>query len=153
MYKVKISGYYKTNDNKKVDYNNETVIIPDCREEAIQAMVINRVVDRAFSQAKQPYLARGKCYIDNYVKDDKMKPSYEGKNLKELSWDELEDLAIAYDLEEVPLFRSTSLREARVKAYRAYCNVVKGANLSSDFDFANAADIVLGDVKETRKAE
>ena len=74
MYKVKISGYYKTNDNKKVDYNNETVIIPDCREEAIQAMVINRVVDRAFSQAKQPYLARGKCYIDNYVKDDKMKP-------------------------------------------------------------------------------
>ena len=152
MYKCVISGYYLSGKDK-VEYNDVEVTIPNCPESMILGNIINRVVHRKFCDAKKPYYGRGVCYVDKYTKDDRMKPSFNGKYLKELNWEELQDLAIAYSLIEVPLFRSMDLRTARQIAYRAYCNKVKGQNLDMSFDYVNAPDVLLGDGKNTSEAE
>ena len=149
MQKVTISGYYLSNGNK-VDYNNVEVIIPDCPESRMLSALINRVLPRHF--ATQSFSANGKCFIDK-VRKSNAKASYAGKNLKELEWDEIQDLAIALDLVEVPLFRASSLREAREKTYRAFCNKVLGKDLKIGFDFANADDFVLEEDKNTSNAD
>lgn len=144
MLKVTISGYYLSNGNK-VDYSGVECQVPECPESYLLSEVINRVVPQKFADAKQSYSAPGKCYIDKVTKN-KLKPSYNGKNIKELGWAELEDLAIAYTLREVPLFRSSSLVDARIKAYKEFCNKVKGMNLKDGFDYHNAEDFVVGDL-------
>ena len=147
MLKLKISGYYKAGKDKK-NYNGVDVVIPNCDKEVILGNVINRVVPVIFAD----YTERGKCHVDKVTKDDKMKPSYDGKEIKELEEEDIQQLAIAYGLSEVPLYHQESLFDSRRKAYRAYCNKVKGMNLDVDFDFENAEDFTLGN-KRKEKAE
>lgn len=147
MLKVTISGYYLSNGSK-VDYNNVDVQMPECDEGYILSEVINRMIPQKFSDAKQSYSAPGKCYIDKVTKT-KSKPSFNGKNIKELGWVEIEDLAIAYNLRSVPLFRSSSLVDARIKAYQEFCNKVKGMDLKDGFDYKNAENFVVGDATST----
>ena len=145
MLKLRISGYYKSNRDKK-NYNNVEVMIPDCEKELILGNVINRVVPVIFSD----YTDRGKCHIDKVTKDAKIKPSFSGKNIKEMEENELQDLAIAYNLSEVPLCRAQSLWDIRQKAYRAYCNKVLEMNLAVDFDYAVAEDVIVGKASEEK---
>lgn len=151
MQKVIISGYYLSN-GQRVDYNGVEVVIPDCPETLLISNLINRVVPRFFSTADKPYSANGKCFIDKVKKDTKTKPSYAGKSLKNLEWNEIQDLAIALNLNEVPLFRACSVREARQKTYRAFCNKVMGKELSQSFDFVNAEDFLLEEDKKSSNA-
>lgn len=139
MLKLKISGYYKSGRDKK-NYNGVDVVIPDCEKEYMLGNVINRVVPVIFKD----YTDRGKCHIDKVTKDDKLKPSYEGKNIKDLEEEDIQQLAIKYGLSEVPLYHQESLFDSRRKAYRAYCNKVKGMNLDVDFNFDVAEDFTLG---------
>jgi hypothetical protein len=147
MLKLKISGYYKAGKDKK-NYNGVDVVIPNCEKEVILGNVINRVVPVIFAD----YTERGKCHVDKVTKDDKMKPSYDGKEIKELEEEDIQQLAIAYGLSEVPLYHQESLFDSRRKAYRAYCNKVKEMNLDVDYDFENAEDFTLGN-KRKEKAE
>ena len=147
MLKLKISGYYKAGKDKK-NYNGVDAVIPNCEKEVILGNVINRVVPVIFAD----YSERGKCHVDKVTKDDKMKPSYDGKEIKELEEEDIQQLAIAYNLTEVPLYHQESLFDSRRKAYRAYCNKVKGMNLDVDYDFENAEDFTLGN-KRKEKAE
>lgn len=148
MQKVIISGYYLSN-SEKVDYNSIEVVVPDCKPELLQSVLINRVVPVKFSDCAKPYTGRGKCFIDKVKKDTRTKPTYSGKALKELDWNEMQDLAIAFELNEVPLFRSTSIREARMKTYQEFCNKILGKDLKAGFDFMNADDLVLEEDKKS----
>lgn len=143
MLKVKISGYYKAGKDRK-NYNGIEALLPDCPQEFILGNVINRIVPTLF----EDYTERGKCHVDKVTKDARIKPSYDGKNIKELEEKDIQQLAIAHSLIEVPLYHQASLFDARRKAYRAYCNTVKGMNLDVDFDFEVAEDFVLGKKKE-----
>jgi len=151
MLKLTISGYYLSN-GKKVDYTNTEVLIPECPEGYMLSEVINRVVPQKFSDAKEPYSTHGKCYIDKVTKT-KAKPSYNGKHIKELGWAEIEDVAIAYTLRSVPLFRACSLVDARIKLYQEFCNTVRGMNLKNGFDYKNAEDFVLGELSSADTTE
>ena len=152
MQKVVISGYYLSNSDK-VDYNNVEVVVPDCNPVLLQSVLINRVIPVKFSEGEKPYTGRGKCFIDKVKKDTRTKPSYSGKSLKDLDWNEMQDLAIAFDLNSVPLFRSTSIREARMKTYQEFCNKVLGKDLKAGFDFVNADDLVLEEDKKSSEPE
>ncbi len=140
MYKVRISGLYKSGD-KSIDFDT-TVTMPECKEEMILSNVQNRVVSRTFKEAKYPFTRLVKCYVDDFKKE-KGNPSYMGKKIKELDWDEIQDVAIAYDLRRVPLYRSVAIRDAREVLYREFCNSVKGTNYEIGFDYGNAADFVI----------
>lgn len=145
MLKIKISGYYKSGKDRK-NYNNVEVCMPECDENVMLGNVINRVVPVVFPD----YCERGKCHIDKIQKDDKLTPSYTGKLIKDLEEEDIQQLAIAYGLTEVPLFHQESLFDSRRKVYRHYCNKVKGMNLDVDFDFENAENFMLG---KKRKVE
>lgn len=146
MLKLKISGYYQASKERK-NYNGVEVEIPDCDKEMILGNVINRVVPVLFSD----YTERGKCHVDKVSKDDKIKAKYEGKKIKDLEEDEIQHLAIAFGLSEVPLYHQGSLFDARRIAYRAYCNKVKGMELDAEFDFEAADNFVLGNKKSEDK--
>ena len=139
MLKVKISGCYQAGKERK-NYNDVEVLMPKCDEDMILGNVINRVVPVYFTD----YTERGKCFVDKVEEDDKIKASYEGKKIKDLDDKDIQQLAIAYGLSEVPLYHQSSLFEARRKAYRAYCNKVKGDNYDVDFNFEEAKNFVLG---------
>jgi hypothetical protein len=146
MLKLKISGYYQASKERK-NYNGVEVEMPDCDKDMILGNVINRVVPVLFSD----YTERGKCHVDKVSKDDKIKAKYEGKKIKDLEEDEIQHLAIAFGLSEVPLYHQGSLFDARRSAYRAYCNKVKGMELDVDFDFEAADNFVLGNKKSEDK--
>lgn len=146
MYKLKISGYYNASKDRK-NYTSKDVVCPECDKDVLLGNVINRVVPVVFSD----YTERGKCYIDKVEKDDKLKPSYEGKNIKELEEEDIQQLAITYGLTEVPLYHQESLFDSRRKAYRAYCNKVKDMNLDVDFNFAEAEDFTLGKKSKSKE--
>lgn len=148
MLNIKISGYYKSG-KENIDFNTE-ISMPECANGKVLSNVQNRVMHRVFKDASKPYSSAGKCWVDDVKKDDR-EPSFVGKNLKELNWDEVQELAIAYDLTKVPLYRTCSLREARVSAYKEYCNVVKGKNLDDSFDYAVAPDVTIGEKKVSPK--
>ncbi len=146
MLKVKISGYYKSG-KEDVDFNAE-VSMPECANNKVLSNVQNRVIHRFFKDADKPFGIAGKCWVDDVKKDDR-EPTFAGKNIKELNWDEIQELAIAYDLNKIPLYRSCSLREARVSAYKEYSTIVKGREITDGFDYAVAPDITIGDKKVT----
>lgn len=148
MLNVKISGYYKSG-RENIDFNTE-ITMPECANTKVLANVQNRVLHRVFKDADKPYSAAGKCWVDDVKKDDK-EPNFVGKNLKELDWDEIQEVAIAYDLTKVPLYRTCSLREARVAVYKEYCNNVKNRNIANDFDYSVAPDVTIGEKKVTTK--
>lgn len=148
MLNVKISGYYRSG-KENIDFAT-TVTMPECANNKVQANIQNRVVHRVFKDAEKPYSMAGKCWVDDVKKDNK-EPSFVGKNIKELNWDEIQEVAIAYDLNAVPLFRTCSLREALMAVYKEFCNVVKHQNLGSDFDYAVAPDFTLGEKKVGKK--
>ena len=155
MLKVTCSGAYRHN-NELVDFTNVELIMPDCPKDWILSNAINRCF---MMQAEKQFNKRidniHSLYVDKVdefktvkVKDkDKEKevpalPSCAGKKIKELTWEELQDFAMMFCLRSVPLFRSCDLRYARTVAYRAYVNDITGGNLTEDYDFGAAADII-----------
>jgi hypothetical protein len=143
MYKVYMSGYYKAG-NDDIDFN-ESVLIPECDEEKILANVQNRVVHRYFANSGKPFTRLVKCWVDKYEKVNK-DPAFVGKSIKEVDWDDIQDMAIAFDL-NVPLYRACSLREARIAVYKEYCSKVKGMNLDANFNLVDAIDFTVGEKK------
>lgn len=148
MLKVKISGYYRSG-KENVDFNTE-VKMPECANMKILSNVQNRVIHRIFKDSEKPYSAAGKCWVDDVEKDD-TEPSFVGKNLKMLDWNEIQEVAIAYDLTKVPLYRTCSLREAREAVYKEYCTIVKDRKLEADFNYAMAPDVTLGEKRVVAK--
>lgn len=148
MYKIKVSGYYRS--NKDMVEFEDTIKMPECEEEWIQSNVQNRVLHRHFQGGNKPFTALGKCYIDKVEKDAKLKESYLDKNIKELDWDGIQELAIKFNLRKVPLFRATSLRQAREVAYIEYCTQVLGKKFDDNFKFESAPEVVIKGKKDDK---
>jgi hypothetical protein len=144
LLQVTISGYYKTANKNEVDFDNVTGIMPYVEEEFAFAAARNRYVwlwvqnaTRGDGSKKYPQRmdATRQTFIDD-IKEIHGKPlSYVGKDIKEMSYDELQDLAVANDLRTVPLPKTasgSSLREMREAAYLAYHDVVLGRKILTD---------------------
>lgn len=142
---VTCSGAYK-NNGELIDYDSEKITIPVCDEDWIKSNIINRALKRHFEEKKaKRFDSSYSCYIDKVDKNKKANPSCLGKNIKELTWKEVQEVAILYNLFRVPLYKTTDLREARRICYLEYCNKIMGYKLKEDFDFANARDVTIPD--------
>lgn len=121
-YKVTISGSYRTNDYKIVDFSGVEGIIP-FQDEEIATMHIRDRYARMWimkdSKFKERLVSTRECHIDNLEACDH-DFSYLGKDIREMSQEELQDLATAKDLRLIPLYKIGSEREARTRAYAAY---------------------------------
>ena len=126
--KITISGSYRSADKEVFDFNKVTGIIPYQDE------------DIAFMHVKDRYAAmwitaddrfKNRVYSLREVFIDSMDEvehdfSYVGKDIRELNIEELQDLATAYDLREIPLWRKGSVRHAQNVAYAEFGTKVLG---------------------------
>lgn len=145
--KVTISGSYNTSTRDIIDFDNISGIVPFVSEAKVKQYVRKRYAYEWVRTArtkdgkvlphgskegdllfKERISQMRQVFIDEIVPIDHVF-TYIGKNIKEMSYEELTDLATANDLLAVPLPKGLSgvdLREMRICAYIEYSGKVAG---------------------------
>lgn len=147
MQKVTISGSYRTKNKEVVDFQDVTGLVPDCDEDVLESVLRTRYAKMWLTESKK-YKDRvydkfvREVYIDNVEKADG-EPKFVGKNLKELTFEEMQDLATAKWIRDIPIYRSGSLRAAQLKCYKDYVKATHGEEVDDDLKFADYKDIIL----------
>lgn len=155
MLEITISGSYKTAQKDIVDFENVKGVIPFCDEDIAAMHTRARYAPRWIKEAKGPdgkplYPDRiqrvREVHIDD-IKETTGKLSFVGKDIKELTMEELQDLATAKDLRRIPLHKASDLRNTRVMAYVDYSEkILKSEPIKyqePDFNFAKLPSIIL----------
>lgn len=129
--KVTVSGSYKTAGGDIVDFEDVSGVIPFVDEEHAKMHVRGRYASEWVRSAegetgKKIYPDRiekmRQVFVDDMVEVNE-NFSYVGKDIKKMTYEELQDLATAKDLRAIPLPKKISgvdIREMRQKAYLDY---------------------------------
>lgn len=131
MFKVTVSGDYRTNGGSQgdiIDFEGVVGFMPECNEAMVMSHVQNRYLG-AWIKADKRYTARfasrRTVYIDK-IEKVAGEAICNGKDIKAMSWDELQALAVAKNLLQIPLSHAVDLRAAREIAYVEYSKRVLG---------------------------
>lgn len=128
---VTVSGSYKTANGDVIDFEDVKGIIPYVDEELAKMHVRRRYASEWVREAKdatdkKTYPNRidrmRQVFVDD-IQETNYDFSYLGKDIKKMSYEELQDLATVKDLRTVPLPKKTSgvdIREMREKVYLEY---------------------------------
>lgn len=148
LLKVTISGSYRTASGEIVDFDGVTGTIPHVDEDLAKMHVRGRYAHPWVKNAKKKdgekaYEERidsmRQVFID-HIEEVEGESSFAGKNIKELTFEELQDLATAKDLRRIPLPKDISgvdLREMRAQAYMDYASSVLGLDDTAKVDQDN----------------
>lgn len=157
MLKFTISGSYYNSKNEAFDFDRVEGVIPWCDEEkGIGSMHVRgryaekwvrEAVDKKGNRLHPERIDRMcQVFIDN-VEETTGELSFVGKDIKELSIDEMQDLATAKDIRFIPVPRSgMSLRDLRVRAYVGYAELVLKKKIKyqdEGFNFSKLPSIFL----------
>lgn len=161
--KVTISGSYRTANRDIVDFDDVSGIIPFVDEDLAAmhvrgryaVMWVKNAVDKAGAKLYPKRIEdMRQVFIDDIEEIEVDEFSYVGKDIKELTFEEMQDLATAKDLRSIPLpkeLSGTSLREMREKAYLAYSEKVLGRYIDPNKPEYNYAKLdklrIDGDVR------
>ena len=152
-----ISGCYYDSKKETIDFEGVKIKIPACDEDkGIGSMhVRGRYVIKALRQAvdkdgnpKYPKRIEKirQVFVDDVVKV-KGRLSFVGKDIKELSVDEMQDLATSKDLRFIPTPQSgMSKRDMLIRTYVAYADKVLEKTIKwqeENFNFAKLPSIIL----------
>lgn len=146
-YKVTISGDYLSEDKKHIDFQGVVGIVPALEDDLLLQAVRTRYAAMWLLNSKE-YPARIKklrgCYVDSQEAIEH-NFSFVGKDIKEMTYEELQDFAAANQIRRIPLYKNMPLRQCRAIAYVEYANKVNGMRLSEKsegFDFAKLPKLV-----------
>lgn len=136
LLEVTISGSFIASDGELESYENVKCVIPALSPEKAEQMVRKRYAKMFIPQEKKadgetPKYKRinrlREVFIDSIEDGEGEKPlSYVGKNILDMTAEEIQDFAAANDLAAVPLYKSGSIVQARRVAYAEYANQVLG---------------------------
>lgn len=119
-FKVLMSGSYKSQEGKLVNYNGIEVTIPTSVEEMAEYLARARYIHMALKQKiKEKFDIISEYYIDE-LKEVEANFSCVGKLITDLNDEELQDFAALHDLRSIPLYKEGSIREAQKAAIIAY---------------------------------
>lgn len=135
VYKLVVSGSYRTAQKDIVDFENVVLMVPASSEEVAIMHGQDRYARAAIKAAKDKH---GKPLYPERIEDVRQvftdsielvdaDLSFEGVDIKEMSYEQLQDLASSKDLRTIPLPKDVSgvsLREMRAAAYAAYVDKV-----------------------------
>ena len=150
-YKVKLSGSYRSADGDVIDYQGLEGYIPFSEEEKVAAAAIKRYALMWLSDSpKYPKSIKvvREVFIDYLEFVEEHRFSFVKKNIKDLTFPELQDLAVAKDLRAIPLYKAGSLKNAQQLAYVEYANKVLGKDYDhreEGFNFHRLPNIVIND--------
>jgi len=158
MLRITASGAYYSGAGKRgkdiVDFENVVGLIPVIDRERVQQAVMWRMIQIWISKDKRYYgeenikrfdLLRV-CYIDKIEEVDG-KPAIIGKNVKDLDWEGLQDLAVWKNLRKIPNYKTTDLRTARETAYLEYSRLL-GRKIDPDrkgYDYGALPELIIED--------
>lgn len=144
---VTISGSYRNSKREVFDFENVTGVIPAVDHDLAAMHVRGRyalpwVKGATNKDGEKLYPERiedmRQVFIDDIKEVELKEPmSFMGKDIKEMSFEELQDLATFKDLRTIPLpkeLSGVSLREMRVAAYAAYSDAFNGTDLMKEKD-------------------
>jgi len=131
MLKATVSGSFRTQiatDKDRHQFSNVSGIIPAHDWEyhiqhAMRMFPIWIENDKNFEDVNFEGII--KLRVDN-VEEVDSEPTCLHKNIKELSWEDLQSLACYKKLREIPLYKKGDIRRAREKAYEKYEEIVNG---------------------------
>lgn len=138
LQRATISGSFKAADGEIESYDRVVGIIPALDEDKSQQMIIKRYAKIWIGQATmkdsdEPKYKRvlrvREVFIDNIEDAEDLAGktlSYVGKDIMEMNYEELQDLAAAKDLAAIPLYKTGSLSQARRVAFAEYGAKVLG---------------------------
>lgn len=132
-----ISGSYVASDGDVESFDRVTGILPALDDDKAAQMIIKRYARIWVSQATdsdgEPKYKTVKrirqVFIDEVEEADDLagkQLSYVGKDIMEMNYEELQDLASAKDLSAIPLYKSSQLTHARRVAFAEYGAKVLG---------------------------
>lgn len=132
-----ISGSFKASDGQIESFEKVTGVIPGLDDDKAEQMIIKRYapiwVGQALDGDDEPKYKRvqriRQVFIDSVEEDEDLAGktlSYVGKEIMEMNYEELQDLAAANDLAAVPLYKTGSLTHARRVAFAEYASHVLG---------------------------
>lgn len=146
MLEVTCSGSFRTSpatDQNRYDFNDVKVVIPECSDEYIlsHTMRMFPIAKRANKSLEgKTFNGLIKLYIDG-VETIEGSPDCCGKNIKEMTWEELQSLACLMNLREIPMYRQGAIRTAQEKAYEIYqAKVLNRRVFKQPKDIANFQD-------------
>ena len=162
--KVKVSGSYLKDKNSK-DYDM-FVYIPVCPDNWVQLNVMRRAVPMELYRTGNSCDYLRSCYVDSVeeVELEKDTPkevagkikevnSYVGKDIKEMTHEEIQFAAMGLQLLGVQLYRQTDLRECRQRLYKIYSEEFLGKELEEGFDYAAASPLEIGSEVKPKKVK
>ena len=128
--KVTISGSYRSANRQIESFDGVVGLMPNLAEDKATQMAIKRYARIWVSQEKNKdgepkykHIANIRQVFVDSIEDNEENPkavlSYVGKNIMEMNFEELQDLAAANDLNGVPLYKTGSLVTARRIAFSA----------------------------------
>lgn len=129
--KVTISGSYRSANRQIESFDGVVGLMPNLEEDKVNQMAIRRYAKVWVAQEKNSNGEPKYKHISNIrqvfidsIEDNEEKPnavlSYVGKDIMDMNFEELQDLAAANDLNAVPLYKIGSLVTARRIAFSEY---------------------------------
>jgi hypothetical protein len=141
LLKILVSGSFRTepaNDKNSMAFNGVEIIAPDLgvplifkeneTKEDYLSVINKRLFPIALRKNKDYNTVNFNGLIKIYVdKEEKFEGelSFANKDIKEMSWEELQEMACYFAFREVPLYQVGQLRTAREKAYEVYMKAIK----------------------------
>jgi len=153
LLKCKISGTYLNSKKERMDYESIEGIIPFVDEGLAHQALKNRYASLWLEKklGSRPVKVR-EVYLDYCKEVEGEKLSFIGKNIKDMDYKELQDLAVYCGL-KTPLYKQESLRNSRVKAIKEYMMVVTGIPKEKalkviDLPYDNLPNMIVKEKKE-----
>lgn len=159
LLKVTISGSYRNSKRENIDFENLSGVIPVVDHDLAAMHVrgryahvwIKNAVDKDGNKLYPERIEETRqIFIDSIEEIEGDQMSFIGKDIKEMSFEELQDLATANDLRTIPLpkeISGASLREMRTLAYAAYAERFFNHDIGHNkegFNFAALAPLIVG---------
>ena len=127
--------------------------MPDCGDDFIMSHVQNRMLPiwiKADKRYPHRYDMFRTVYIDGYERIEGTSKII-GKDIKSLSWEELQELAVLKNLRNIPAMRATDLRYAREKAYVEYSKNILGKTIDTNEEGYNFSELPALTIDATSK--
>lgn len=119
-YEVTLSGSYKNQEGKLINYNDVKVKIPAQNEQMAEYLARSRYIHVGIrDKVEEKYDIISEYYIDD-LKEIDHNFTCIGKLISDLNDVELQDFAAMHDLRSVPLYKNGSIRELQRQAILAF---------------------------------
>jgi hypothetical protein len=142
MWKVRVTGQYITgfgNSEQSIEYD-VTGYMPECSEIYLRSFCFARYLKswvesekNKDGERKYPIINRMRTKIIEHYEKDGEKSKLTGKDILNMSWDELRDFGTRFDIRDTKLKGMCSLKEARERACITYLTQIRKLDLS-EFD-------------------